>query len=170
MTVGSGTGYDEETVQRDSASIAAVEQAEAEALRKWCEGPSREGVTSVWHPDEDALLAAGVNTFPTGEAHRWRRIAEMVPGKNAAQCQSRSRDEDFIKAHRYSGEKKGKSASEPPLGPMIRDGVTDARLAELIIALPGGTTRRWRAIARAMGGGYLCKIVVDSAREGKGQA
>ncbi len=38
---------------------------------------------------------------------------------------------------------------------MIRDGVNDARLAELIIALPGGTTRRrWRAIARAMGGGW----------------
>ena len=39
---------------------------------------------------------------------------------------------------------------------MIRDGVTDARLAKLIIALPGagGTTRRWRAIARALGGGW----------------
>jgi len=96
LNVGSGKGYDEETFQRDLASIAAVEQAEAEALRKWCEGPSRGGVTSVWHPDEDALLAADVKTFPTGEAHRWRSSAEMVPGKNAAQCQSRSRDEDFI--------------------------------------------------------------------------
>jgi hypothetical protein len=58
VTVGSSTGYDEETVQRDLASIAAVEQEEVEALRKWCEGS----------------------------------IAEMVSGKNAAQCQSRSRD------------------------------------------------------------------------------
>ena len=78
------------------ASIAAVEQAEAEALRKWCEGPSRGGITSVWLPDEDALLVAGMNAYPTGEAHRWRYIAEMVPGKNAAQCQRRSRDGDFI--------------------------------------------------------------------------
>jgi hypothetical protein len=78
----------------------------------------------------------------------------MVPGKNAAQCQSRARDEDFIKAHLYSGEEKGTSASEPSLGSVIRDGDTDARLAELIIALPGGTTRRWRAIAREMGGGW----------------
>jgi hypothetical protein len=95
-----------------------------------------------------------VNTFSTGEAHRWRNIAEMVPGKNAAQCQSRARDDDFIKAHRYSGEKKGASASEPSLDSKIREGDTDARLAELIIAFPGRTTRRWRAIARAMGGGW----------------
>jgi hypothetical protein len=92
--------------------------------------------------------------FPTGEAHRWRSIAEMVPGKNAAQCQSRARDEDFIKAHRYSGEKKGTSAGAPSLDLLIRDEDIDARLAELIIALPGGTPRRWCAIAKAMGGGW----------------
>jgi hypothetical protein len=50
--------FSTEKVQRDLASIAAVEQEEIEALRKWCEGS----------------------------------IAEMVSGKNAAQCQSRSRD------------------------------------------------------------------------------
>jgi hypothetical protein len=52
-----------------------------------------------------------VNTFPTGEAHRWRSIAEMVPGKNAAQCQSRARDEDFIQAHQHTGEKKSQLPS-----------------------------------------------------------
>jgi len=153
VAVGSGTGYDEARVLRDSESIDEAERAEADALLKWCEKPRV--VESVWRPDEDSLLAAGVDTFPTSEAHRWRSIAEMVPGKNAAQCQSRARDEDFIKAHRYSGEKKkGTSASEPSLGSVIRDGDTDARLTELIIALPGGTTRRWRAIAREMGGGW----------------
>jgi hypothetical protein len=108
-----------------------------------------------------------MRTFPTGEAHRWRSIAEMVPGKNAAQCQSRARDEDFIKAYVYSGEKKDTPAHTslppPPLdlaalavsrAVIVWTKETDARLAELIIALPGGTPRRWRAIARAMGGGW----------------
>ena len=110
-TVGSGTGYDEEAVQRDEVSVAAAEQADADALLKWCEKPKRRGVASVWRPDEDSLLAAGVDTFSTGEAHRWRSIAEMVPEKNAAQCQSRARDEDFIQAHRDSGGKKGQPSS-----------------------------------------------------------
>ena len=136
VTVGLGTGYDEETVQRDMASIEAVERAEADALLEWCEEPRV--VASGWRPDEDSLLAAGVDMFPTGEAHRWRSIAEMVPGKNAVQCQSRARDETFIKAHRFSGEKKGTSAGEPSPDLLIRNGETDARLAELIIALPGG--------------------------------
>ena len=55
VTVGSGTGYDEETVQRDMASIEAVERAEADALLEWCEKPRRQGVASVWRPDEDSL-------------------------------------------------------------------------------------------------------------------
>jgi hypothetical protein len=134
VTVGSGTGFDEKTVQRDLASVEAVERAEADALLKWCEKPALPVPTSVWHPEDDVLLVAGVGTFPTGEARRWRSIAAMVPGKNAAQCQSRTRNDDFIKAHIFSGEKKGKPDSKLPLGPMTRDGDTDARLAELIIA------------------------------------
>jgi hypothetical protein len=153
-TVGSGVGIDEEAFQRDKASIAAAEQEEAEALLEWCEKPARREATSAWQPGDDAHLAAGVRMFPTGEAHRWRSIAEMVPGKNTAQCQSRARSEDFIKAHRYSGEKKGTTVSKPPLDSLTWDGDTDARLAELITALPGGTTRRCRAIARALGGGW----------------
>jgi hypothetical protein len=121
-------------VQRDLASVEAVERAEADALLKWCEKPALPVPTSVWHPEDDVLLVAGVGTFPTGVAHRWRSIAAMVPGKTAAQCQSRTRNDDFIKAHIFSGEKKGKPDSKLPPDPMTRDGDTDARLTELIIA------------------------------------
>jgi len=95
-----------------------------------------------------------VRMFPTGEAYRWRSITEMVPGKNAAQGYSRTRSEDFIKAHLYPGEKRGTSVSELPFNSMTWNGDTDARLAELITDFPGGTTRRWRVIARELGGGW----------------
>ena len=42
-TVGIGTGFDEEAVKRDLATIAAVEQADAEKSDMWCEEHPPEG-------------------------------------------------------------------------------------------------------------------------------
>ena len=44
-----------------------------------------------WSHTDDALLAAARIQFPRSGAHRWRNIAEMVPGKNAGECKSRAR-------------------------------------------------------------------------------
>ena len=90
MTVGIGTGFDEEAVKRDLATIAAVEQAEAEKSDVWCEEhPPRVDGRTPWRTEEVSCLKAAMHAVAAGTPGRWNMIAEMVPGRDASDCKGR---------------------------------------------------------------------------------
>ena len=64
MTVGIGTGFDEEAVKRDLAAITAVEQqAEAEKSDMWCkEDPPRIEGRALWKAEEGGDACRGSRT------------------------------------------------------------------------------------------------------------
>jgi hypothetical protein len=90
VTVGIGTGFDEEAVKRDLATIAAVEQAEAEKSDVWCEEhPPRVDGRTPWRTEEVSCLKAAMHAVAAGTPGRWNMIAEMVPGRDASDCKGR---------------------------------------------------------------------------------
>ena len=87
------------TIDKSVQSVHLVEGASSDT------GIPEDRGHTEWSPSDDVLLAAGKVQFPSGCAHRWRDIAQLV-GKNVDACRSRVRSEAFIKVHLYSGEKK----------------------------------------------------------------
>ncbi len=87
VTVDIGTGFDEEAVKRDLATIAAVEQAEAEKSDVWCEEhPPRVEGRTPWTAEEVSRLRAAMIAVAAGTPGRWSMIAEMVPGRDVNEC------------------------------------------------------------------------------------
>ena len=91
LTVGSGTGVDEEAVQRDLETMAIVERLEAASLLAFCEeGTSARtdfdfATRGRWRPEDDAILTDALNKFASGSFHRWGNITTMmIRGRLAA--------------------------------------------------------------------------------------
>ena len=119
------------TIDKSVQSVLLVEGASSDT------GITEDRGHYEWSPIDDELLAVGKVQFPSGCAHRWRDIAQLV-GKNAEACRSRVRSEAFIKVHLYPGEKKEdklegdvRTATTPPVLDDSRERVVESEGLEV---------------------------------------